>query len=283
MLYMFGIILIAAAGVFEETGTVIGKYQVAHKKESLYAMGFLSSIWAAALLLLFSWFGEAPFIFSFESLPFFVSRVVLEVLLLFVSLNALLDADRSTFSFLRVLTIPLLLSVDIALGYSLSLPQIAGISFIVMALLFLFFNHSLGRKGKLLSLLSAILAVATISLYKYDITHYNSVVAEQSLTYMVLLVVLVGTAWWKRGENLFSYLTKPLFLLQSLASGIAGLIVSFAFLFAPASIIMAARRSIEVLASIVSGRAYFHEKHPIVKLVCFLLVCSGLLFLTITG
>src|SRR3989344_5692223 len=52
MLYMFGIILIAAAGVFEETGTVIGKYQVAHKKESLYAMGFLSSIWAAALLLL---------------------------------------------------------------------------------------------------------------------------------------------------------------------------------------------------------------------------------------
>src|SRR3989338_10538360 len=137
MLYMFGIILIAAAGVFEETGTVIGKYEVAHKKESLYAMGFLSSVWASLFLIVIG-LALDDLIFSLASLPTFLLRMVLEVILLFVSLNAVLAADRSTFSFLRTLTIPLLLVADLALGYAISTTQILGIGLMVVAFLFLF-------------------------------------------------------------------------------------------------------------------------------------------------
>lgn len=272
---MFGILLILIGSVFDEAGTVIGKFEVAHKKESLYAMGFLGTIWATMLFGLTGWWMGLPFVFVPESLPTFLLRAVMEVVLMFVVLHAVLAADRSTFSFLRILTIPLLLATDLLLGYVISPLQMAGVVVIVCALVFLLLNHGLSRKGKFLTLLGAVLAVGTASLYKYDITHFNSITAEQMTLYSILLGSLLFAGRWYAKENLFRYLLKPVFLFQSLAAGFGALAVSFAFLFAPASIVMAAKRAFEVLTSIVSGNRYFHEKHPLVKLTGFCGICIG--------
>ncbi len=279
---MIGILLVATAEIFAEIGTSLGKYEVSKRKESLYAMGFLNTVWATLFLLIWGLSG-GELIFSYASLPFFLTRAVIEVVLLFITLNAILTADRATFSFLRILTIPLLLAVDIALGYSFTLGQIAGICLVVVALIFLFLNHGLSRKGKILSLLSAVLAVATITLYKYDITHYNSVPAEQILMHLIILVAIVVAAKIRAKENVFRYLTHSTFIIQSVSSGIAGALMSFAYLFAPASIIIAAKRSFEVLAAIVSGHKYFHEKHLFIKLTAFILVVAGVILAAFWG
>jgi hypothetical protein len=194
-------------------------------------MGFLNSIWAAIFLLVWGFTGGS-LTFSLASLPFFLTRAVIEVVLLFVSLNAVVTADRTTFSFLRILTIPLLLGVDIMLGYTFTLTQITGVSAIVIAFIFLFLNHGLSNKGKLLSLLSAIMAVGTIALYKHDITHYNSVEAEQILMHLIILVTIIMAAKIRAKENVFRYLTHRTFVLQSIASGMASVLMSFAYLFA---------------------------------------------------
>ncbi len=273
---MIGIALIALGEIFSQIGTSIGKYEVAHKKESLYAMGFLNSIWTVLFLLLMFIFWRGEFVFSPESLPTFAARAVLEVILVFVALHAILEADRSTFSFLRVLTIPFLLLVDVFLGYNISTNQMLGISAIVVALLFLFMNHGLSRKGKLLSLLTALLAVGTISLYKYNITNFNSVEGEQIVMHAIILIALVLTAWIKKNENVFRTLTNKTFILQSVAGGLASVFISFAYVFAPASIITTAKRSLEILTSMIFGHSYFHEKHFGVKLTAFLLTVFGL-------
>ena len=137
---MIGILLIAAGEFFGEIGASIGKYEMAHKKESIYAVGFLDAIWTTLFLMIIAFLRNADFVFSFQSLPTFITRAVLEVVLVFVSIHAVLKADRSTFSFLRTLTIPLLLVVDIALGYNISLLQIIGTSIAVIAVLILFLN-----------------------------------------------------------------------------------------------------------------------------------------------
>jgi hypothetical protein len=208
---MIGIALIAIGEVFSQIGVSIGKYEFLKKKESLYAIGFLHSFWTAILLILFTVFGKGEFIFSFQSLPTFIIRAVLEVILVFVALKAVVEADRSTFSFLRVLTLPLLLIADISLGYNISLSQIIGVSLIIIALLFLFINHGLSKKGKMLSLMSALLAVLTISIYKYNITNFNSVEAEQILTHIIILVTIVVTAKLSTGENVFALLKNKLY------------------------------------------------------------------------
>jgi drug/metabolite transporter (DMT)-like permease len=272
---MLGILLIAVGELFAEASATIGRYEVKHRKETLYSMGFLSGFWATVFLLIYSltW-GE--FRFSMESLPTFGLRLILETILLFFTLQATITADRSTFAFLRTFTIPLLLVVDIALGYALSIPQIFGISLIVIALLILLLNHGLSRRGKILSLLSALTAVATISLYKYNITYFNSVEADQALTHIFLLIVIVIAAKVHTGENVMRQMFRPLFFAQSLLAGIATVLMSFAFLFAPPSVIMAVKRSLEILGAIVSGRTYFHEKHVLLKLLACALVAGGI-------
>ncbi len=272
---MLGVVLAAISQLFAEIGTSIGKYEVAHKKESLYAFGFLNAFWATAFLAIIMLF-RGEFVFSLASLPTFGLRVVLEIILMFVSAHAVITADRSTFAFLRVLTIPLLLGIDIMLGYAISHAQILGMTVIFIACVLLFSARGLSRRGRLLSIGSAILAAATLSLYKYNIENYNSVEAEQTLLHLITLSVFVVAAWWHGGENVFRLLVRRDFLAQSVVAGIAGVLFSYAFLFAPASVITTSKRVFEILGSIVSGRAVFHEKHIVVKLIACALITLGL-------
>jgi len=273
---MIGIGLVFIGEFFQELGTSLAKYEFAHKKESLYAIGFLNGLWATLFFILWGVFGGGEFVFSTASLPTFIPRALLEIAMQFVTIQAVITAERSTFTFLRIFTIPLLLVVDLVLLYPIAFEQIVGICIIVAALIILLLNHGLSRRGKMLSLASGVIAVITISLYKYDITHYNSVIAEQTIIHLILLCAMVVTAEVRLKENVFRCLLNPMLLLQSLVAGIAGVLLSVALVFAPASIIMAAKRSFEILGAIVSGRAYFHEKNVALKLFACALIALGL-------
>lgn len=275
---MFGVVLIGVSQFFAELSTALGKREYERNRESLYAFGFISVFWATVFLLILAVYRDS-FIFSFESLPTFALRAVFEVALLFVNLHAVLAADRSTFAFLRTLTIPLLLGVDIALGYAITLPQIAGIAVLIAGFVLLTLNHGLSRRGKLLTLFSALIPVATVSLYKYNITHYNSVEAEQALQHIVLLVVLLGVAWMRSGENLMLQIFRREHLLQSLSAGAAYALMSYAYLFAPASIVMAAKRALEIIGAIIFGRALFDEKHVVLKIVACAIIIGGVVLM----
>ncbi len=278
---MIGIALVAVGEFFAEIGTSVGKYEESRKKESLYAMGFLNFIWATVFFILIAFLWRGEFVFSMKSLPTFIARAMLEVTLLFINLNAIITTDRSTFSFLRVISLPLLLVVDVILGYYISPIKMIGFSVIIFALLLLIINHSLGPKGKMLSLFSAILPVGTISLYKYNITHFNSVEAEQAIMHVILLFAIVIAAKIRMKENVFKTLTNKVFIFQSLMSGMSAIFISFAYLFSPASIITAAKRVVEILASIISGQSFFHEKKLGIKISVFALITIGIVLILI--
>jgi hypothetical protein len=273
---MSALLLILISGLFREASISIGKRQVEEHKESLYGMGFLGAIWATLFFVGIAFFSSAGFVFVPESLPTFTLRAVLEILLFYIVLHAIKDTDRSTFTSLRILTIPLLLTVDIVLGYAVSGSQVLGILLLIAAAaLVLFRVPVLSTKGKLLTVTSAILAVATISLYKYDITHFNSVEAEQGLMYLVLLIALLIGSVVQGHENVFRYLLRPLCVFQSLASATGSVLHSFAYIFMPASVILALARSTEILMSVISGRFYFHERNLVTRLTAFVLIVAG--------
>src|SRR3989344_9678468 len=261
---MFGIIITGIATFFDEIATAIGKYEVAERKESVYTMGFLNMFWGALIFFGIAFFIRKTFAFSLESLPTFGVRVMLELLQAHVAVLAVTMADRSTFSFIRTGTIPLLLAVDIILGYSITAGNIAGIIIIALGFLILFINHDIQKRGAWLTLFITVNSVATISLFKYDITHFNSIEAEQGLMTLILM---------------FSFFRKRIFLGQSLSSGVGGIINSFAYGFAPASIITAASRSFEIFWAIISGKKYFHEKSTATKFISMFFIVIGLFLL----
>lgn len=283
---MFGLLILAVATFSNEVANSIGKKAVQKKEESVYTMGFLHTFWATLFILVLAFIVPKDFFiegfpggftFSLASLPTFIPRLVLEIVQLHVSLFAITRADRSTFSFLGIITIPLLLFVDILLGYPISTIQLAGITLIFISLLILFANHGIRRKGMFLVIFSAINAVITVSLYKYNISNFNSVEAEQGIILLALLVYTYLLANKRCGENPLVFFLRPLFLFQSIIKGFGGVLISFAFLFAPASIIMAGKRSFTIIWSIISGNIYFKEKRLAVKIVGFLLITTGII------
>lgn len=273
---MTALLLVAVAAFFIELSSTIGKEELAHKKESFYAVAFLSGIWATLIFISVTLLTADAFVFSLQSLPTFLIRAVLEIALVFTSIQALKEADRSTFTFLRMLTLPLLLVVDLFLGYSLTQLELLGILLLIITPLFLATEHSMSAHGKVLALLSATIAAATISLYKYNITHFNSIAAEQVIMHSIILTVIIATAWFRGHENVFRYLTKPICLAQSLAAGVAAVCMSFAYAIGVASVVIAMKRAFELIWSLVLGRLYFHESRMAMKLIALSLALTGI-------
>jgi hypothetical protein len=286
---MLGFLLVAAATCAEEIDNAIGKYRMERRVQSLYTTGFLThlggilALFAIALLvpasssLLFS----TGFSFSSASFPTLVPRVFLEVLLAHLSLRAAVASDRSTFGFLRTLSMPLLLLVDIVLGYQITLAQIVGIILIALCIGFLYFRETSDFRGSLLVLSTAMIAVMTTSLYKYDITHFNSVVAEQSIVIGAIIFYFLFAAIFLARENPLASFTRPIYFAQFLLGGVAHAAHSFSFVFLNASVAIAAKRSLAVLWTIFSGAMYFGEKHVVAKISAFIVLSIGIVLLVL--
>lgn len=275
---MLGLILVSVGTFFDELSTLLGKWRVERNEQTIFSMAFLGLVWSTLWFLgiiLYKW----QFVFSLESLPTFLVRLVAEIILTHITTIAIIRSDRSTFGFVRTGTIPLLLLADLILGYTLTFSQVTGMVILVMVLLFAFLNHGLRKEGLRFVVLATLLPVLSTALYKYDITHFNSVEAEQFIVQLAMLIYLFVMAMRSSRENPLVLLTKPAFFVQSFAAGIGGVLISFAFVFAPASTVMAAKRAVAVLWAILSGNLYFREKGLIEKILLFAIVTVGIILL----
>jgi drug/metabolite transporter (DMT)-like permease len=275
---MFGIALAALSNVFEEITDSIGKKEVRDRAASLYTFGFLGLLFGTIFLVVEGLMRHSLH-FSLGSLPTFVPRVALEILQAYVTVRAITLADRGDFGFVRTLTMPLLLGIDIALGYSITTTQIVGIGLIFLPIAVLLAVELREMKGLRYLVIGAVNAAATISLYKYDITHFNSVEAEQAIVGTVLMLYFFALARTTSHENPLHFLRVRAFAGLTIASGLSNIVASFAYIFAPASVILAALRSSAVLFALLSGRYYFREQHFAVRVSLFVFTLAGLILL----
>lgn len=275
---MFGIVLAGIGNFFAEIAESIGKKEGHDKVASVYTLSFVSLFFGTVFIVIMG-VARDSFVFSLASLPTFIPRAILEILQAYVTTRALIEADRADFGFVKSLTIPFLLVIDLALGYSLLLLQVVGMALILISVSTLLFYERHTMRGLFYLLVSAINASITISLYKYDILHFNSVEAEQSLIMAFLLVYFFLTARFMAHENPLRFLGRKIFLAQSFSAGFAHVANSFAYLFAPPSVVAAALRSFAVLFALLSGKLYFHERYFWMKASLFLLIVIGLVLL----
>lgn len=287
---MIGIFLASLATLIGEVGHSIGKNEVAHRRESILGMGFLNILWGVIIYVIIavfvspdtfvgSIFGEYRFSFEFVPLSLFLIRVCLEVLVINLVLRGVVAATRSSFSFLRMLTIPFLLGADILLGYQISVQEFIGIAVILITTISLVASSTIKRDGMWYVIGMALLAVFTVSIYKYNITNYNSVMGEQLTMSVIMMIYLGVAATVTTKKNPLRHFKRPIVVLQSLASGLDSVITSVAFVFAPGSIIMTARRTSAILWSVLAGNIVFGEQKLLLKIAGLGVLCIGLCFL----
>lgn len=275
---MLGILFTAVAGFFKEISDSLGKHEVSDHKQSIYTMGFLSIFWSAIFFIVIAIFRNS-FVFSFASLPTFGVRAVLEIFQIYAMMRGMVKAERGTYSLVRTGTIPLILMADLTLGYAINSRQITGVFIIFTSLVVLFLNHGISRKGLGWTIFSTINAAVTLSLFKYNITHFNSVEAEEMVILFILMIYLLVSAKFWGYENPILALKKPIFFLQASSSGLGNILGSFAFAFASASVITTSQRSFAVLWALVSGNLYFQEKELGRKIFSLILIVVGLILL----
>lgn len=286
---MLGTLLVGVGTLAEELGDSISKLTIRRAPARLYTIGFagtlagLATLGALGLLIPAHFFAPnfpGGFVFDAASLPTLIPRVILEIFQAHITLRAVATAERSTYAFLRILTIPLLLGVDVALGYTMSAYQITGIVFVIAGLVFLFSNHGIQRTGAGLVLFTALNAVTTISLYKYDISRFNSVEMEQGIVLAATLMYFSAMARL-RGERPLARLFDTAERAQLLSAAVANATLSFAYLYLPPSVATAGKRALSELWALGSGAVYFKEKRLVVKLVTLTLTIGGIILLAL--
>ncbi|MEK9153892.1 MAG: hypothetical protein AAB798_00305 [Patescibacteria group bacterium] len=275
---MLGILLAGISSAFDELADSIGKRKISDGRESYYTFGFLTQF-VSALSITAIGFLFADLRFSLESLPTFIPRVLVSILMMQLAVIAMTKVDRGSFGFIRLATLPILLVTDILLGYSISSIQAFGIILIIIPIGILFYSDLSKMKGMLLALLVAVLAAISISLFKYDISHFNSVESEQAITSLFISLYFFLTATLIRGENPLAFLREKIYMVQTGSSGIAYIVNSFAYLYAPASVITTAFRGFSVLFSIIAGTFYFNERGFFLRGLLFVVILTGLLLL----
>ncbi|HEY4499610.1 MAG TPA: hypothetical protein VJH70_00550 [Candidatus Paceibacterota bacterium] len=276
---MLAILLAFFGTVADEISSSIVKTLGTERRAIMYRAILLNSGASIVLFLLIGWWRNT-LVFQAASLPTFLLRAVFEIIQITLSMNALLAADRSTFAFMRNITIPLLLIVDVYIGYAPSISQWWGMAVILVVLSMTLKLKVLNMRGAGISALMAANAVITISLFKYNTAHFNSVEIEQALIYGVLAIYL----WWlwKREHHnlLLENRTKKIIVSQSIIHSLASVFVSFAVSLGTPAVITTATRASGVLAGIVSGHNYFKERGLFGKLLMSILLIGGLVLLT---
>jgi drug/metabolite transporter (DMT)-like permease len=277
---MFAGLLILVGSLFEEVAESIGKKQVEKAKQNVYSLGFLNYFWVTIFFLVTIIFG-ADFTFSTASLPTFIPRVILEIILAHIMVVGIINAERSSFSYVRLITIPLVLIIEIALGNSMNSYQILGVILMFAGLFLLLFRNTKSRAGFWPVAIGAVIAAITLSLFKYNITYFNSVAAEQFIiTSVIVMYFLIASKLKSKPINL-SLLIKPKTGVQAISSGLETMLVSFAFYFAPTSIITVLKRTTAMFWAVIFGRRYFREEALLRKVLAGILIATGLILILV--
>ncbi len=275
---MFGILLQLIASFFEEASESLGKDNVRRHLESPWVMGLLNAFVSAVILFALITLIRGWDVMTLHAWPTFLLRAVLLLTQSVAVILAIVKSERSTFGFLRVGTIPLLLLLDLLVGVSVSGLQVVGMMLISGTILFMLLNHGLSRNGLWYVIYTTVSAAFQLSLFRYNATHGNSVELESFLM-MVMISLLFYVLARKHGNHPFAVFRLKRPLVQGTLHGVAMVFGSYAFLYAPASILLASARGAGIMASVFAGHWMFHEKKLGLKLLAFVGCAIGIILL----
>lgn len=275
---LFWSLLVFIGTFFDEMSNIITKKK--SRSYHIITLGVITTIFALSIFIVSGiykyFFSDLSLSFSTASIPFLILRLFLEILQSYYTLIAIQHANRTTFSMVRMFTIPLLVIADLLLWYSFSLPSFIGIFIILIS--FLIFN----LRGKTLDMTAlkyvifiTVNAVFTTTLFKYSLTHYhNSVEIDQSIMLLWILIFFMSYNYKIHKETWVAKLfSDKHFFIQWIAIALANIVLSYSFLYLNASISIAIKRVWEVVWSLVSGKVFFQEQHIFHKIIlaCFLI------------
>jgi len=179
---------------------------------------------------------------SLLSFSLLVFQVFGAVIFCSLSNKAIQHADRSTFSIMSTMSIPLLLLSDIVFGYGVTTWQIIGVLVLVVMLGYVVFKGDFSTKGMKYIIISNLISLGTITAFKYSTSHfgstelvnfYNAVFAGA-----LFFIIISRTKGWKGIRSVFKFK----YLGFAILYGIGGVLSAAAYKYMIASMLIALKR-----------------------------------------
>ena len=275
-----GIIILMIWCFFLEQSTVLKKKL--GKEIDIHQISFLTMITTTVFsgIVLFLKHDRT---FSWTLLSFFllVFQVLAGVLFTEISNKAIHHADRSTFSVMSTIAIPLLLVSDIFLGYDVSFRQIIGVGILVIMLSYTLFKGDFSMKGIKYVIISNLISIGTVMAFKYSTVHFAS--TELMNFYnagcmSVLFFIIISRTKGLRGvKNVF----KWKYLWFASLYGLGSVLCAAAYKYMIASMVIAFKRFLSMIFGVITGKLFFHETNTSKKLSVASLVGIGVLIMNI--
>jgi uncharacterized membrane protein len=206
----------------------------------------------------------------------FIPRVALEILQLYVTYTALKISDLSTFGFIRVISIiVVVISELVFMGVLLKPGQYLGIFIVLLSILAIFRSGKSKTDGWKYSLASAVNGALLLTFTRFQFNHINPYLNE-SIVRAFCIVIVLGIILIS-GKGL-AVLPKKILWLAPFRS-LTGLLNLLALNFGSASIYSTSERGGSVVSAVLVGHSYFKEKSFGEKLLISLSICFGIILL----
>lgn len=197
------------------------KFSIIKQKQHHISPYFMWLLWCLFVFIMMgiSLVIKWEFLFDPSSIYLIICRLVFECLQVYWWLKATTTADRSTATSIKMLTLPLLVTADLFLGYEMSTTSVLWI--IIITLAFILFNlkwKTLNFKWSWYAFATAINACITLSFFKYLITHYNnSFEVVQMIAASTTIIFLWAIIYYKK-EKASIKLLKDKIVITGLSS-----------------------------------------------------------------
>ena len=205
-----------------------------------------------------------------------IFQILGAVLFSSLSNKAIHHAERSTFSVMSTMSIPLLLISDVIFGYGVSMWQIVGVAMLVIMLSYVVLKGDFSTKGMKYIVASNIVSMGTVIAFKYTTSHFGSTELvnfyNALFAGLLFLIIVARTKGWKGIRNTF----KAKYLGFALLYGVGGVLCAAAYKYMIASMVVAFKRFFAMMFGVITGKLFFHEKKIFKKLSVASIVGVGI-------
>ena len=260
-------------------------YKLKHQEGDPHLLAplfFFVGLWViSALFAIFT--GKTHFELSWGSI--FVIILVSVATLFFNHFGwlATKKADRSTAMVIGSLTLPGLMITDSILYHNLHIIQIIGILLLIGEVFYLFKTAILSSLWARESLIAALIAVISITWFKYHINHWSDVYAFLMIEAVILIILtLIYLIFYYHSiQNLWHILyQRKSYLTIGLLRGLGEVPISLAYNFGPASVITTFKRWFGLIWAILFGKVVFNEQNFWQKALAILTIFGLILIIS---
>jgi len=177
--------------------------------------------------------------------------------------------------------IPLLLVLDILLGYEITARHILGGIMLLGMLIYIIYKGDFSMKGIKYVIAANLLSVLTITAFKYSTSYFGSTELVNFYSALFaggLFVVIVGRT---KGIKGILKICKPKYLAFASLYGIASVLNAAAYKYMISSMVIACKRFFAMMFGIISGKLYFQEKNLLKKISVASMIGMGVIVMNI--